>query len=923
MAKKSTFVIIDGNALIHRAFHALPLTLTTRDGKPINAVYGFTSVLLKVLKELHPEYVAVAFDPPGKVFRHKDFADYKATRVKQPQELYDQFPRVKKIVESFNIPQFEVPGYEADDVIGTLTATKAPVQKVIVTGDMDTLQLVDADTSVTTLKKGIGETFTFTPKTVEERFGLKPNQMIDYKALRGDPSDNIPGVNGIGEKTASELLQKFGTVDKLYAALKSAKGPLRSEASGSASGGKGKLAGVSDSVQEKLRRGEKDAKLSKKLATIVRDVPLEFSLAATSRKHYDRARVAELFRTLQFTSLLARLPENEATEEKSEAPAVRSGATYIAITDEAHFKEFFAGLQKAKSFAVDSETTGLDHFTSKLLGLSFSWEAGKAYFLDTRIKGAAAWLKKIAAVLQDPAKPKETHNGKFDWRMLIEQGIDLSPLAFDTRIAAYLLNPGQRTYTLEHLAFTEFGYEMQHLEELIGPRGKKQMPVEMIPLPKLAWYSAEDADMTHRLAERFLPELKKRNLLKLFQEIEMPLITVLGRMERAGIEIDRAFLGAMAKKVGSDLATLEQKIFKAAGTTFNIGSPIQLKEVLFEKLQIATKGVGKTKTGLSTAADQLEKLKDAHPIIPFLSEWRELSKLKSTYLDALPQLVHPKTGRLHTSFNQTIAATGRLSSSDPNLQNIPVRTELGREIRKAFIARRGFRLISVDYSQIELRVVAHLAGDQTMIDTFRRNEDIHRRTAAEINGVSLDKVTKEQRYAAKEVNFGVLYGMGSVGLSQRTGISRDEARAFIDKYFVVFRAVAQFLEEVKAQAVSQGYVETLFGRRRYLPEIRSGNPMLRAAAERMAINMPVQGTAADIMKMAMIVIDKKLGEVSKESRMLLQVHDELVFEVPEKDVQKVAKFVQSEMKHIHPLKVPIEVEVKVGKNWGVMEPLSP
>lgn len=900
--RKPIFVVIDGNALIHRAFHALPSTLTTRDGKPINAVYGFTSVLLKVLKDLKPAYIAVAFDPPGKVFRHKDYAAYKATRIKAPQELYDQIPKVKEIVESFNIPAFEVPGFEADDVIGTLTKKPAPVSKVIVTGDMDTLQLVDADTSVTTLKKGIGETVTFTPKTVEERFGLKPSQMIDFKGLRGDPSDNIPGVNGIGEKTAADLLQRFGTVEKLYSVLR-----------------KGKLAGVSDAVQEKLRQGEKDAKLSKQLATIVRDVPLDFSLAATSRKQYDRARVAELFRTLQFTSLLARLPENEATEEKSEEPAARSDATYTAITDEAIFKEFFAGLRKAATFSVDSETTGLDHFTSKLLGLSFSWEAGKAYFLDTRVKGASMWLKKVAEILQDPTKPKETHNGKFDWRMLIEQGINLSPLAFDTRIAAYLLNPGQRQYTLEHLAFTEFGYEMQRLEALIGPRGKKQMPVEMIPLPKLAWYSAEDADMTHRLAERFLPELKKRNLLKLFQEIEMPLVTVLGRMERVGVEIDRDFLNAMSKQVGKDLARLEGKIHAAAGTTFNIGSPIQLKEVLFEKLQIATKGVGKTKTGLSTAADQLEKLKDAHPIIPMLSEWRELSKLQTTYLEALPKLVHPKTGRVHTSFNQTIAATGRLSSSDPNLQNIPVRTELGREIRKAFVARRGFRLLSVDYSQIELRVVAHLAGDETMIDTFRRKEDIHRRTAAEINGVPLENVTKEQRYAAKEVNFGVLYGMGSTGLAQRTGISREEARAFIEKYFLVFRAVAQFLEETKALAVSQGYVETLFGRRRYLPEIRSGNPMLRAAAERMAVNMPVQGTAADLMKMAMIVIDQKLGGVSKDSRMLLQVHDELVFEVPEKDVQKVAKFVQTEMAHIHPLKVPIEVEVKVGRNWGEME----
>lgn len=913
--KREKFVIIDGNALIHRSFHALP-PLTTTKGEQVNAVYGFASVLLKVIKELKPDYIAATFDLAVPTFRHKAYEQYKATRVKAPQELYDQIPRVKDLVRAFNIPIYEQQGFEADDVIGTVAAklSRQPIDTIIVTGDMDTLQLVDDQTKVYTLKQGIGETSIYGPDEVRERYGgLSPDQMIDYKALRGDPSDNIPGVRGIGEKTAITLLQTFKNIDALFDAIHK-QSP--------------KAKAIKERIRELLTTHERDARLSKKLATIVRNIPFPFVLNDARTHEYNRQRVIDLFRDLEFKSLLAKLPtvvptERALTDTQSPKPQkMSSKARYVLVDSDAAFRLFLRDLKKQKQFAVDTETTGLDPLSATLLGMSFCWEDGHAFFLNARHAKKKAWLKELASILEDAKKEKFGHNLKYDYQIFRQAGIRMAPLTFDSMIASYLLNPGSRQHSLDALAFGEFGYEMMPITDLIGQKGKEQLSMADVPLEKLSWYACEDADYTWRLCQKLGPDLKKQNLERVFFTIEMPLVSVLADMELDGIKIDSDFLETMATKVRRELKAIEKAIYAHAGGSFNVQSPAQLKDVLFEKLKISTEGIGKTKTGLSTAAAELEKLRSVHPIVEEILNYREMAKLLSTYLEALPALVHPKTGRVHTDYNQTIAATGRLSSSNPNLQNIPTRTELGHEIRKGFIANRGFRLLSADYSQIELRIVASLANDEKMIGTFRRGEDIHARTAAEINDVPIDRVTKEMRYAAKEVNFGVLYGMGVWGLASRTGISRDQARAFIEKYFSVYTGVARYLEETKEQARKLGYVETLFGRRRYLPDIHSRVMQLRNAAERMAVNMPIQGTAADLLKRVMITIHEKLPAVSPKSRMLLQVHDELVFEVPTKDVETVARFIRKEMESVEQFSVPILVHVSSGASWGELVPIE-
>ncbi len=940
--KRTKFIIIDGNALAHRAWHAIP-PLKTKDGRIVNAAFGFTSILLRVLKDLKPEYIAVTFDLKGPTFRHEKFEDYKAQRVAQADEFYEQFPIIKDIVRAFNIPIYEEQGYEADDVIGTLCkhpqVDKKNILSVIVTGDKDTLQLIDDNTEVFTLRKGMSDTVTYDTKAVIEKFeGLTPAQMIDYKALRGDPSDNIPGIKGIGEVTAIQLLNEFGTLENLYEALE-------------------KKSKQVETIKERIRGLIIDQKeqclMSKDLATIRTNVPMKFELEDCAIKSFNKDEVYRLFSSLEFQSLLVRLPSESMVVEEVEERKMEQGGlfaseisknseisevikkaknqknnkataneikqVYHLIDNEEKFQGFIKKLEKQKIFVFDTETTGLNPRVAELLGVSFSWQAGEAYYVALNAEEAKKkeWLLTMKKIFENDKVKKCGQNMKFDAMMLKMNGIEMENYYFDTMIASYLLNPGTRQHGLDHLAFTLFQYKKIATTELIGT-GKKQITMAEVPIETVSNYACEDADFTWRIYEVLEKELEKENLRKLFNEIEMPLVPVLIEMEFNGVKIDVDRIKEINQKVSRTIKSLEKKIFELAGEEFNISSPLQLKVILFDKLLIPTQGLKKTKTGISTAAPELEKLAGQHEIIDYLSQYRELTKLKSTYLDALPKLIDKKTGRVHTSFNQTVTATGRLSSSDPNLQNIPIRNEWGKEMRKVFVADHGNRLIAADYSQVELRVIACLAKDEVMMGVFKRGEDIHRATAAKIFGVEPKDVTDDMRRKAKEVNFGVLYGMGSSGLSQRTGISRVEAKEFIQKYFDTYKRVREYTEEMVEQAHKNEVVETLFGRKRSLTEINASMPMLRAAAERMAVNMPIQGTAADLMKIAMIEVYKEVKKVSPKTRMLLQVHDELVFETPLAEVEKVAKIIDDKMEKIHKLAVPIKVETEVGKNWDEM-----
>ncbi|OQA36358.1 MAG: DNA polymerase I [Parcubacteria group bacterium ADurb.Bin326] len=929
--KKEKLLIIDSNALIHRAFHALP-PLSDSQGRPTNAVYGFTTIFLKAVKDLKPDYVAACFDRKEKTFRHEEYVEYKATRVKAPDELYEQIPLVKEVVRSFDVPVFELAGYEADDLIGTVATLKSvdrpDIETIILTGDQDCLQLVDYNTKVLSPHKGLSETILYGEQEVKEKFGgLMPKQLIDYKGLRGDTSDNIPGVKGIGEKGAIDLLLNFGSLEGVYKNINSDK--------------------IRDRVREMLVEQKEQALMSKKLATIILDAPIDFKLLDCRFKGFDQDKVATLFMELGFKRLMSQVatlakagfavpvgqgdlfaPKEKSESEKPEqakSVSKKIGEQNYQTVTEKNLKSFLKELNQQEFVCFDTETDGLNPFDNKLIGISFCWQAGQAYYLPVEL--AKTIKEDLIKFFADKNVKKIGHNLKFDIEIMSLWLGDkknlgkINGLHFDTMVASYLLNAGHRQHSLDTLAFVKFGYQMQPIEDLIG-KGKGQITMAEVPLEKISWYACEDADLSYRLFEKFSVELEKENLLGLFNELEMPLVEVLAEIERNGVKIDNKSLKELSADFAKRIKTIEKKAWKMAGEEFNLASPKQLKEILFDKLEISTAGIGKTKTGISTAAGELEKLQGQHEIIDLIIEFRELSKLKSTYLDALPELESKVDGRIHTSFNQTVTATGRLSSSEPNLQNIPIRSELGGPIRRAFIAEDGFKIVKADYSQIELRIIASLANDQRMLEIFNSGGDIHTMTAAIIHGIKPSEVTKEIRRTAKEVNFGVLYGMGAWGLASRTGISNTEAQQFIFKYFNTFKEVKKWLDETVEIARDKGYVETLYGRRRFIPEINSNISQVRNSAERMAVNMPIQGTAADLIKLAMIKINKELSEVSPKSKMILQVHDELVFEVPEKEIKKVANFIDEAMCSVMKLRAPIEVEISAGDNWGETEKIK-
>lgn len=917
------YMLIDGNALIHRGFHAVPY-LTNKSGEPTNAVYGFTMILLKAIKDLNPTHIACAFDLEGPTFRHEKYAEYKGTRVKSAQELYDQIPRVKEVVRALNIPVFELAGFEADDVLGTLakkicTEHKNTCDVMIATGDMDALQLVNKCVKVYTLRRGITDTAVYDEKAVVDRYGLTASQMIDYKALRGDPSDNIKGVTGIGEKGAVAILQEFTSIDNLYKQIHANK-----------IGDK-----IKPRILELLKDQEDSARLSHELATIQCDIPVEPDLTPYVFNEKALNATLDLFKELEFKSLILQLPKKygssnggakvsiEDSKEESVEPVRAEAdwkANYIFIDTEQKLEKFLTKLKKQSEFAIDTETTGLDPITARLVGVSFSFEQGTGYYISAELLKKS---KELQEIITNQTAKKIGHNIKYDYAVLQNENLTMGSVYFDTMIASYLLNAGTRQHGLDALAFNELGHQMQPIEDLIG-KGKDQISMQEVDPEKVSWYAAEDADATLCLKQIYEPRLKEEGLEDIFYNIEMPLIEVLASMERWGIKVDAGLLNSLSSEAEKTINALEKDIYKLSGEEFNIGSPKQMKEVLFEKLRLYSPDNKKTKTGLSTAAGELEKMIDQHPVIQKILEYRELTKLQSTYLLALPKLVNEKTGRIHTNYNQTIAATGRLSSTDPNLQNIPVRgVGLGSEVRKAFVAEKGWTLLSLDYSQIELRVVAHIAQDKTMMRVFQNDEDIHTETAMAVFKVPADEVTPDMRRDAKTINFGILYGLSSFGLSSRIGeVGRSEAKAFIAAYFAAYPDVKNYMDAIKVDVNRDAFVKNELGRMRRFPEIKSSQFFIRAAAERAAINFPVQSLAADVIKVAMINTDKELKGHEDEIKMLLQVHDELVFEVREDLVEKWAEKIKPIMQDAIKLSVPVRVETKVGKNWGEMGKLD-
>jgi DNA polymerase-1 len=908
--QKPLLVLFDGHAIVHRAYHAFQNSRSStvftvpKTGEVVTAVFGFAQMLLKVINDLKPTCYAIAFDTRAPTFRHEMYDQYKAHRPPTPDELVNQFGRVRQLVETFHMPIYEIDGYEADDVLGTLSdqASRQGIDTIIVTGDGDIMQLVSPQVNILYPKPrgSVSDTTLFDEAAVKEKYGVTPRQIADFKGLVGDTSDNIPGVPGIGGKTAVKLLDQFGSMDEIYAHLDLVT-PAR--------------------IQAILQENETAARQSQKLATIDIQAPVTLNLEECQLVHYDRDKLTELFRELEFYSLLPKLPEM-AGETTGVTAKVETGPPprrdYCTIDTTSALDDLFTRLSSVESFAFDLETTSLDVMAAQLVGISLSPASGEAYYIPV---GHVGWgqveqipleyvIERLTPLFEDPALSKVAQNGKYDITVLAGYGVIVNNFTFDTMVAAHLLN--ENSIGLKALAFSRLGVEMTPISELIGS-GTKQLSMSQIEIERASDYACADADMTWQLAELLGPELRRSGLWQLFVGVEMPLVPVLIEMERNGIALDTELLRQMSRGLGEQLLKLEAEIYASAGHQFNINSPRQLGDVLFEEMSLPSGR--KTKTGYSTDASILEGLRGTHPIIEFVLDYRQFAKLRSTYVDALPGLINHETGRLHTSFNQTRTATGRLSSSDPNLQNIPVRGEMGRQVRQAFIAPPGSCLLSADYSQIDLRALAHLSHDQRLVDAFKHDEDVHSATASQLFAVDSSQVTADMRRVAKTVNFGVIYGMSDYGLERATELSREEATRFIASYFEKYPGVLQYLDSTKKQARDTGYVQTLLGRRRSIPEINSPNRQIREAAERMAINMPVQGTSADIIKVAMINLYREMGERRVKTKMLLQVHDELLFEVPMDELEEMRRLVPDIMSSALELDIPVKVDVHSGQNW--------
>jgi DNA polymerase-1 len=900
-SKQKPLVLVDGSSYLYRAFHAMP-SLTNSRGEPTGAVYGVLNMLRRLLKDYDPEHIAVVFDAKGKTFRDELYDQYKAHRPPMPEELAGQIEPLLAVIRALGLPLLQVTGVEADDVIGTLAvqaaARRMPV--VISTGDKDMAQLVDEHV---TLVNTMTET-TMDVDGVREKFGVPPERIVDYLALIGDTSDNIPGVPKVGPKTAVKWLSEYGSLDEIVARAEEIKGK----------------------VGENLRASLEQIPLSRQLATIKCDVDLDQGPEQLARTEPNRDALVEWYRRLEFKSWLAELLGGEP-ESGEEAPAEEtapapSDAHYDTVLDQAALDRWLARLEAAELFAFDTETTSLDYMQAEIVGVSFAVEPGAAAYVPLAhdYVGAPAQLdradvlERLRPLLEDPARAKVAQHAKYDMNVLARYGIALRGVAYDTMLESYVLDSTASRHDMDSLALKYLGHKTVHYEDVAG-KGAKQISFNQVSLEQAGPYAAEDADVTLRLHQHLWPRLCEVGELKrLFETLEMPLVPVLSAMERTGVLVDTAMLARQSGELAKRMGEIQQQAFEAAGQEFNLSSPKQIQAILFDKQQLPV--LKKTPKGQpSTAEEVLAELALDYPLPRLILEHRSMSKLKSTYTDRLPEQVDPDTGRVHTSYHQAVAATGRLSSSDPNLQNIPVRTEEGRRIRQAFIAPPGCKLLAADYSQIELRIMAHLSGDERLLAAFASGEDVHRATAAEVFGTTPEQVSADQRRSAKAINFGLIYGMSAFGLARQLGIDRGAAQEYVDRYFARYPGVKTFMDRTREQAREQGFVETVFGRRLYVPDIKAANAQRRQYAERTAINAPMQGTAADIIKMAMLAVHGWIESGTTGATMVMQVHDELVFEVEEARVEEASARIRDLMAGAARLAVPLVVDVGVGTNW--------
>ncbi len=882
-ATKEEIYLVDGSSYIYRAYHAMG-GLSNSKGFPTGAVFGFTSMIVKTIKDKSPKRIAVVFDARGPTFRHEKFAEYKANRPAMPQDLAEQIPRIHEIVDAYRLPSLSVPGFEADDIIATLTreARQKGWKVVVVSGDKDLMQLVGEGVLMWDPQRDV----LYDPEQVKKKTGVPPERIRDYLALMGDSSDNIPGVPGVGQKTAAQLLDRFTSLEEIYSNLEEI---------------------PQAKLRESIRTNREKAFFSRDLVRLNDEVPLEKALEDLRPGEHDIDHLREIFKELEFKRLMADLPAQK-TLDFSAYCTIESMDDLVTWTDR---------MKALGKFAVDTETTSEQPVRAELVGISLCGEPGKACYIPVgHVKGRQLPKKdvidRLRPLLEDETAEKVGQNIKYDMIVFKNEGVQMKGVACDTMLASYLLDPSRRGHSLDDLSEIFLEHRMIPIKELIGT-GKSQIPFSRVEIVRGSEYACEDADVTFRVSKILCPRVEEEGLGDLFRDIELPLIPVLADMELAGVRTDTTYLMKLSGEFGEMLEASEAKIYDLAGQDFNINSPKQLGEILFDRLGM--KSPKKTKTGRSTSLEVLEELALEHELPRQILEYRSIFKLKSTYVDALTGLVNPKTGRIHTSYNQAVAATGRLSSSDPNLQNIPIRSPEGRKIRKAFIPEDGHLFVAADYSQIELRIMAHLSRDPRLVEAFSSGEDIHAITAASVFGCSPAHVTPDMRRKAKEINFGIMYGMGPFRLAGTLGVGMKMARLYLDEYYKTYSGVRTYMEEVPDKAAKDGYVTTILGRKRFLPDLNNPNKIAQQAARRMAINTPMQGSAADIMKLAMIRVHHALKDRKLPARMILQVHDELILEVREDAARDAAALLKKEMEGVYPLSVPLVVDSATGKNW--------